>query len=228
MGRVIEALAWMRERSLSVDDELNYRREFEHITLARVLIAQYRNDQIKRAIHDAAGLLDRLLKAAEAGGRIGSMIEILILQALVHHAQRDTPTALVPLQQALKLAELEGYVRLFADEGAPMTHLLHEAISRERTPDYARQLLATYSPARSKQVGQSIVQSPIVERLSERELEVLQYIAQGFTNQETADQLYLSLYTVKAHARNIYSKLGVNNRTQAVNKARESGILPHS
>ena len=235
-GRLAEALAWARERGLSVGDELNYLGEFEHITLARVLIARYRNNnQAKNVIHDAAELLDRLLKAAEAGERIGSMIEILILQALVHYEQRNIPAALVPLQQSLKLAEPEGYVRLFVDEGAPMTQLLHQAVSRGITPNYARQLLAAYSPVKSEPVDQSIPpskirssQSPLIEPLSERELEVLQYIAQGFTNQEIADRLYLSLYTVKAHARSIYSKLGVNNRTQAVTRARELGLLPPS
>ena len=110
-GRLIEALAWARERSLSVDDELSYLREFEHITLARVLIARYKNDPVDGSIHEAMGLLERLLHAAEAGGRVGSIVEILMLQALAHEAQGNIPPALLSLERALTLAEPEGYVR---------------------------------------------------------------------------------------------------------------------
>ena len=110
-GRLAEALEWARERSLSVDDELSYLREFEHITLARVLIARYKNDPVDGSIHEAIGLLERLLQAAEEGGRMGSVIEILVLQALAHAAQGDIPLALVSLERALTLAEPEGYVR---------------------------------------------------------------------------------------------------------------------
>ena len=123
-GRLIEALAWARERSLSVDDELSYLREFEHITLARVLIARYKNDPVDGSIHEAMGLLERLLHAAEAGGRIGSIVEILMLQALAHEAQGNIPPALLSLERALTLAEPEGYVRIFVDEGEPMAELL--------------------------------------------------------------------------------------------------------
>ena len=92
-GRLAEALDWARERGLSVDDDLSYLREFEHITLARVLIAQYKSDRADRSIHEAVGLLERLLKAAEEGGRTGSVIEILVLQALAHEAQGNIPRA---------------------------------------------------------------------------------------------------------------------------------------
>ena len=90
-GRMAEALGWARERGLSVDDDLSYLREFEHITLARVLIARYKSDQVDGSIHEAMGLLERLLQAAEEGGRTGSVIEILVLQALAHEAQGNIP-----------------------------------------------------------------------------------------------------------------------------------------
>jgi LuxR family maltose regulon positive regulatory protein len=112
-----EALDWARERGLSAHDDLGYVREFEHITLARVLLARYKSDREERYIHEAMGLLERLLQAAEEGGRMGSVIEILVLQALAHEAQGDSPAALVPLERALALAEPEGYVRIFVDEG---------------------------------------------------------------------------------------------------------------
>ncbi|HEX5915917.1 MAG TPA: tetratricopeptide repeat protein, partial [Rubrobacter sp.] len=119
-GRLTEALGWTRERGLSAHDDLSYLREFEHITLARVLIARYKSDREERYIHEAMGLLERLLIAAEEGGRMGSVMEMLVLQALAHEAQGDIPSALVPLDSALRLADPEGYVRVFVDEGTPM------------------------------------------------------------------------------------------------------------
>jgi LuxR family maltose regulon positive regulatory protein len=133
----------------------------------------------------------------------------------------------VPLERALTLAEPEGYVRIFVDEGPPLARLLHEAASRGIAPGYTRRLLAALSPE-PEQPSPSIPQSVLVEPLSERELEVLQHIAEGFTNQEIADRLYLSLYTVKAHARSIYDKLDAHSRTQVVARARDLGILPRA
>ena len=126
-GRLGEALRWARERGLSAHDDLSYLQECEHITLARVLIAQYKSGREEHSILEAMGLLERILAAAEAGGRIGRVIEILVLQALAHEAQGDRPPALVPLERALTLAEPEGYVRVFVDEGLPMARLLYEA-----------------------------------------------------------------------------------------------------
>ena len=227
-GRLTEALGWTRERGLSAHDDLSYLREFEHITLARVLLARYKCDREERYIHEAMGLLERLLKAAEAGGRMGSVIEILVLQALAHEAQGDSPSALVPLERALSLAEPEGYVRIFVDEGLPMARLLYEALSQGVESDYIRRLLAAFPVAESEQTASSPMRgskSELVEPLSERELEVLQLIAEGLTNQEVATRLYLSLHTVKVHARNIFTKLAVKNRAQAVARGRALGIL---
>ena len=123
-GRLTEALAWVREQGLSPDDDLSYLREFEHLTLARVLIARCRSDRVAGSMHEALGLLARLLQAAEEGGRTGSVIEILMLQALAHHAQGDLPRARAALEHALTLAEPEGYVRLFVDEGEPIRLLI--------------------------------------------------------------------------------------------------------
>jgi LuxR family transcriptional regulator, maltose regulon positive regulatory protein len=226
--RLGEALGWAREQGLSAHDDLSYLREFEHITLARVLLARYQSDREERYIHEAMGLLERLLIAAEEGGRMGSVIEILVLQALAHEAQGDSPTALVPLERALSLAEPEGYVRIFVDEGLPMARLLYEALSQGVESDYIRRLLAAFPVAESEQTASSPMRgskSELVEPLSERELEVLQLIAEGLTNQEVATRLYLSLHTVKVHARNIFTKLAVKNRAQAVARGRALGIL---
>ena len=109
-GRLSEALVWTRERGLSVDDNLSYLSEFEHITLARVLIAQYKTDPLAGSIHAAIDLLERLLQAAEAGQRMGSVIEILVVQALAFQAQGNVSQALASMERALALAEPEGYV----------------------------------------------------------------------------------------------------------------------
>ena len=145
-GRIGEALDWAREHNLTVHDAPSYLREYEHITLARILLARYRSDHADHSILEATGLLERLLKAAEEGGRAGIAIEIQILQALALHAQGDIPAALVPLQRALTLAEPEGYVRMFVDEGPPMGQLLLEADARGIMPDYTGKLLEALQP----------------------------------------------------------------------------------
>jgi LuxR family maltose regulon positive regulatory protein len=225
-GRVAEASEWARERGLSVDDDLSYLREFEHVTLAKVLIAQHESERVDSAIHNAASLLERLLHAAEQGGRIGSVIEILAMQALDHQARGDTSSALVPLERALSLAEPEGYVQVFVDGGRPMARLLQEAASRRIAPDSARRLLAAFPSTGPDGSHPSEARYEGNELLSVREIEVLRLIAAGLTNREIATRLYLSLYTVKAHARSIYDKLDAHSRTQAVARARELGILP--
>jgi LuxR family maltose regulon positive regulatory protein len=223
-----EALGWARERGLSAHDELGYLREFEHITLARVLLARYKSEREERPIHETTGLLERLLKAAEEGGRMGSVIEILVLQALAREAQGDIAAALVPLERALALTETEGYVRIFVDEGLPLARLLYEALSQGVEPEYTRRLLAAFPVAESEQTTSSQSRGPesgLVESLSARELEVLQLIAEGLTNQDAATRLYLSPHTVKVHTRNIFTKLAVKNRTQAVARGKALGIL---
>ncbi len=224
-GRLPEAVSWVRERSLSVDDELSFLREFEHITLARVLIARYTNDRTEQSLHDALRLLERLLQAGEAGGRMGSVIEILVLQALVHGTQADIPSALSALARALALAEPEGYVRIFVDEGRPMAQLLSEAATRGLTPDYTRKLLAAFGPEMLPSRADSAQPVTDGDSLSPRELELLRLVAQGLSNQEIGERLFLALDTVKGHNRRIYAKLQVQRRTEAVARARELGLI---
>ncbi len=227
-GSLAEALGWARERELSVGDDLSYLREFEHIILARLLIAQYKSDRVDAFICDAVGLVERLLQAAEEGKRTGSVIEILVLQALAHEAQGEIPPALSSLERALTLAEPEGYLRIFVDEGPPMARLLYDALSRGIAADYVRQLLAAFpvsEPGQPLTLAPKTRESEWVEPLTKRELEVLQLIADGLTNQEIATKLFLSLNTVKAHTRNIYGKLDVHHRTGAVARARALGLL---
>jgi len=223
-GRLLEALDWARECGLSVDGDLSYLREFEFITLARILIAQYRSERAEDTIHEAMQLIERLLIAAENGKRMGSVIEILLLQALAFEAQSDIPLALESLERALTLAEPEGFIRIFVDEGLPMARLLSEATAQGTMPDYSSKLLSVLEA--EKQKPDLPPAQVLVDPLSERELEVLALIAAGLKNKEIAEQLFISLNTVLYHIKNIYDKLGVNKRALAIIKARNLSLLP--
>ncbi len=220
-GNVGEALDWARERGLSVSGELSYLHEFEHITLARVLLAWSTSNRTDRSTHEAVGLLERLLQAAEEGKRTGSVIEILVLQALANLLQGDIPAALVPLQQALTLAEPEGYVRMFVDEGPAMALLLQAAAKHGIAPNYVHHLLTAFGSAEDR----TPVKQGLIEPLSERELEVLRLLATGLNGPEIARELVISLNTMRTHTKNIYSKLGVNDRRAAVRRAKELALF---
>ena len=233
-GALGEALGWARERGLSVDDDLSYLREFEHITLVRVLLAQPRAERAEGSIDEATQLLDRLLQAAEEGGRTGSVIEILVLQALAHQTQGDLPAALGSLESALTLAEPEGYVRVFADEGAPMAILLRAAArvapgeQKGIARDDVRRLLAAVDKTEdSPPVSQGLPEDRqgLVEPLSKRELEVLRLLGTDLDGPDIARELVVSLNTVRTHTKNIYAKLGVNNRRAAVRRAEQLDLL---
>ncbi|MBN8638053.1 MAG: helix-turn-helix transcriptional regulator [Anaerolineae bacterium] len=201
-GKLQHALTWADERGLTSDGVLSYLSEYEYITLVRLLIALEQHD-------DALRLSDRLLAAAH--DRIASIIELLNLQALVHHARGDTAAALVPLERALSLAADGGFYRIFLDEGATMRNLL--VMARGIMPEYVDRLLATQSV------------QPLIDPLSPRELDVLRLIADGLSNQAIGDRLFLALSTVKGYVANIFGKLHVERRTEAVARARELGLL---
>jgi LuxR family maltose regulon positive regulatory protein len=220
-GRLTNALEWANEQGLTPDDDLCYLREFEHITLARILIAQYQKDQVDDSIHVAMQFLDRLLQAAQEGSRMGSVIEILVLLALANHAQGNITSALAQLERALTLAEPEGYVRIFVDESPPMSALLREATKHGIAPKYVNQLLASLG----KSEGKKPITQPLIEPLSERELEVLRLLRTDLNGPEIARELIVSLNTVRTHTQNIYAKLGVNNRRAAVRRAEELNLL---
>jgi LuxR family maltose regulon positive regulatory protein len=234
-GRLAEALGWGRERGLSVEDDLSYLSEFEHITLARVLIARYQTDQTAGDLHAALGLLERLLQTAEEGGRNGSAIEILILQSLASQAQGNQPDALASLERALKLAEPEGYVRIFVDEGEAMRMLIadyrfsiEKQMSSSAHPQlgYADKLLAAFiQPVAALKSAINHQKSDLIEPLSERELEVLKLLRSELSGPEIAQQMIVSLNTLRTHTKNIFNKLGVNNRRAAIRRAEELDLF---
>jgi LuxR family maltose regulon positive regulatory protein len=215
-GRLGEALSWVREQGLSADDNLSYLREFEHITLARVLLAQRADPEV----HEAARLLERLLQAAEEGGRTGRVIEILVLLALTRQRLGDLPAALACLARAVTLAEPEGYIRVFADAGPPMAWLLR-ALAKQRTAgNYVRRLLAAVGDTKPDRP----VKQALIEPLSERELDVLRLLGTDLNGPAIASELMVSLNTIRTHTKNIYAKLAVTSRRAAVRRAAELGL----
>jgi LuxR family maltose regulon positive regulatory protein len=219
-GRLEGVVQWAEEYHLSATDEVDYLSEVEHLTLVRFLFAQNK-------WADAVALLERLRQAAEAGQRLGRVLEVLILEALAYQAQNDPGQALVCLEQALILAEPEGYVRLFLDEGHPMITLLRTAAGRLPVPHqtYVESLLAAYRREQENLHLSASIRQPLIEPLSERELEILRLIAAGMSNGEIAEKLVVTVGTVKWHLNNIYGKLDVRSRTQAVARVRELGLL---
>ncbi len=211
-GDLAAANLWAQASGLKpADTPITYHYEVEYLTLARLLIAQGH-------LEAAEGLLFRLHQRAAAAERNGSLIEILILQAITFAAQDRGGEALSALEQALDLAEPEGFVRIFLDEGAPMAELLRQAVAQDLHTSYALGLLDA--------LGEAVTApQPLVEPLSERELEVLRRVAAGYSNQEIAQELVVAVSTVKKHINNIYGKLEVGSRTQAVARARELGLL---
>jgi LuxR family transcriptional regulator, maltose regulon positive regulatory protein len=179
----------------------------------------------------ALAVLEPFRRRVEERAWANELLKTGLLQAVALQAQGDRAKAREVLDEALALAEPGGFIRVFVDEGAPMARLLREALSRGVRPEYVRRLLAAFpvdEAERAASPATRVAGSRLAEPLSSRELEVLALIGEGLTNQEIAARLYLSLHTVKAHARNIYAKLGVSSRTQAVAKGRALGVLSPS
>jgi LuxR family maltose regulon positive regulatory protein len=237
-GDLEAAAHWVEERGLKADAGLaeleggdagfdRHIRRREYIVLARQLIAQGQPAE-------ALSLLELLLPLITEHGSRGRVIELHLLKALALQAQGELVGALAALERALSLAEPGGYVRIFVDEGPPMARLLYRAAGGGAVSRYVGELLAAFDlervpeaghPPASAQAAGARPGAEWIEPLSEREIEVLQLVAEGFTNREVAQQLALSLPTIKWHTSNIYGKLAVKNRTEAVARARALGIL---
>jgi len=229
----VAAARWASGRELGTDDEPGYPREREYLVLARVLLAEHAYDR-------ALGLLERMHGQAAAQQRTGSVIEVAALQALALAGGGDQDGALATLAQALALAAPEGYLRVFADEGAPMARLLSGLAAARRTgrivlpsavpPHYLDRLALAFQPASAPRAPRTTPATAraagLVEPLSTRELEVLRLLAAGKSNQQIADDLVVVLDTVKKHVGRILGKLAAANRTQAVARARAMGLLP--
>jgi LuxR family maltose regulon positive regulatory protein len=222
-GNLASAISWMEASGLSCDDpELPYPREREYLALARVRIAQGRNDPAGPFLPEALHLLDRLLKDAEAKARMGSALEILVLQSLALQVLGDRARALSTLGRALTFAEPEGYVRLFVDEGRPMVALLRQAYARGIAPDYVATLLSVADAPKFPVLAPA---GSLLEPLTEREREVLRLLVKGLSNHAMARELVVTVGTVKSHVNHIYGKLGVQSRTQAIARAHTLHLL---
>ena len=224
-GNLRAAYEWQRKCGLTLAEPLPYHRQFEYLTLVRILISERRG-------HEALLFLDPLLTMAADTERGNDILEILVLKALAYHAQGDLKRALVELAEALCRAEREGYIRTFVDEGAPMAVLLQHMLGWGVTVAYVKQLLRLFATGiENGKLGpesdNTTIQTngPLAEPLTKRELEVLRLVTAGNSNEDVAQLLSIAPTTVKKHLGNILGKLDAKNRTQAVAKARVLGLL---
>jgi len=216
-----QVLLWLHQGNLQAASDLAQTHELP-ISQARVHLA--RGDTGK-----ALALLDAFCQQMEDKNWEDERLKGIVLQVVAYHMDGKKDKAAHLLGEALALAEPGGFIRIFVDEGPPMARLLYEALSREIAPEYVQKLLAAFPVTEPEEVASTkhkVDQSKLIEPLSEREIEVLQLLDKGLTNQVIATRLFLSVHTIKSHTRNIYGKLAVNNRTQAINRARALGILP--
>ncbi len=226
-GELDRATRWAKELDLKERHGTPFTHEREEVARIRVLLAQAQPDV-------ALQRLGSVLQRATTGQRWGHVIEIRLLQALAYQMCQEETQALVALSEAVRLAEPEGYIRSFVDEGLPMAALLSRLRGeqhKQRPTPYLDTLLTAF-PQRSKRDKHSLPQAemptktqPLLDLLSEREREVLWLLAQGTSNQEIAQELVITIDTVKRHISHIFSKLGVNNRIQAVRQAQKLDLL---
>ena len=215
LGDLEKASYIVEESGITTHDEIPYLREPEFLGLLRLRLAQ--------GDYDASLVLSkRLLHQAETGKRVGRVIEVLVLQALIYQGIKELDQALAALKRALSLARSERYIRIFADEGEPMARLLHLARSRQIETEYVTVLLLVIEKSSGKTQPPSQL---LIKPLTLREIEVLRLIEAGCSNQDIAGKLVISIPTVKRHISNIYVKLGVESRTQAIAIGKELNLF---
>ncbi len=230
LGDAAKALSWAGGRGLSIDGPFGFLDEFGHLTLARALIARFGADQDEATIESATSLLERLLAAAETGGRRGGVIEVLALLALAQGARGDTASALASLDRAVGMAEPEGYALVFLAEGPPMASLLKRLEPKTAAPPARAHVHALLSMGardehrRPSPPADAAAPRPLLEPLSDRELHVLRLLGTDLGGPEIARELYISLNTFRTHTKNIFDKLGVNSRRAAVSRAAALGL----
>ena len=216
-GNEAAAMHWAQDSGLGIGDDIGYHREDQHTTLARAYIASGEAGM-------ALDLLKWLSSVSEGAGLAGLFIESRMLEALALQAKDQLEAALGTLQKTLILAEPEGYIRLFVDEGAPMQSLLQHSASHGISRDYTNTLLEAFGGTDPPTV--TLLAQPLVEPLSDRELQVLRLVAAGLSSREIGDELVISTNTVNSHIKNIYGKLGAHSRVQAVEIAKNLHLLP--
>jgi LuxR family transcriptional regulator, maltose regulon positive regulatory protein len=224
-GRFADAWNWAREHQVAATAPPAYLDEFNQLTLARLLVAEHRRDAAAgidaAGINEARALLDRVVDAARAPGRTGSLIEARVVRALAHDAAGDRDAALADLAAALVDGVPAGYVRLFLDEGPPMEALLRAAEDHPECGEHAARLLRSAAPAQGAEPSALAGD----DRMSDRELEVLRLLATELTGPEIARELFVSVNTLRTHTKHIFTKLDVNTRRAAVRRATELGLV---
>jgi len=239
-GNLAAAIRWAGESELHYDDEVSLRTYTRHIILARVLVAQGRSEfklnGSDQRLREAAILLERLLALVESTGNMKYEIETRTLQALALNARGNFEQALITLERALKLAEPEGYVRTFVDEGAPIARLLKEAAARGISPTYVSQLVgvlekeermiaeATQGNERASLLS-AHASRLLTEPLTERELELLPFLRSSLSLAEIAERMTISVNTARSHIKHIYGKFDVHSRSAAIERAEKLGLI---
>ncbi len=220
-GNLDGPLAWVQARDLTPDDDLDYVGEFEHVILARILLAQFRAERSAHSVDGAIRLLKRVSVEAGASGRTGDLQRVLVLLALSEDARGERSAAVALLRRAITLAEPEGYLRLFLDEGRRLRPLLEAVAAHGESAAYIGRILDTST----KSLRPSASRQMLVDPLSARELDVLRLLTSELTGPEIARELIVSMNTMRTHTKSIYSKLGVTSRRAAVRHAEELQLL---